>query len=102
KIYTNSTPPSSNTATRRSLSGNIQGTEERIGIYASAGGVIGYGLCEMKRMINHGRVSSTDVAGGIVGATYTGIRSTTVVFIDTAINYGFVRMIDNINFDYMS
>lgn len=102
KIYTSSTPPLSNTATRRSLLGNIQGTEERIGIYASAGGVIGYGLCEMKRMINHGRVSSTDVAGGIVGATYTGIRSTTVVFIDTAINYGFVRMIDNTNFGDMA
>jgi len=84
--------PSNAVTTNRTLTGNTLGTSERIGIYASAGGVIGYGLCTMRRMVNHGNVVSTDVAGGIVGATYTGLRQTTVVNIDTAINYGLVRM----------
>ena len=44
--------------------------DERLGIYSSAGGVIAYGLCKMTRMLNHGKVSSNDVAGGIVGSTY--------------------------------
>lgn len=39
----------------------------RTGINASAGGVIAYGLTEMIRMINHGTISSTDVARGIIG-----------------------------------
>ncbi|HAQ56571.1 MAG TPA: hypothetical protein DCR44_04130 [Acholeplasmatales bacterium] len=72
------------------------GTNERPGIYASAGGVIGYGLCVMRRMINHGTISATDVAGGIVGATYVlgGSGSpVTVVNINTAINYGGIKSI---------
>lgn len=84
---------------------------KRPGIYACAGGVIGYGLCEMKRMLNHGIICSTDVAGGIVGATYilggtgsgTGI-AVTLVKIDTAVHYGKVNAINyqdysSINFD---
>ncbi|MFA5629822.1 MAG: hypothetical protein WC958_06250, partial [Dehalococcoidales bacterium] len=75
------------------------GTSERPGIYSSAGGVIGYGLSVMRRMVNHGEVSSTDVAGGIVGATYVlGTANGTVttrVYIDTAINYGSVRAVNN-------
>jgi hypothetical protein len=70
------------------------GTQQRPGIYGSAGGVIAYGLNVMRRMINHGQVSSSDVAGGIVGATYvaTGQSSGTVIVdIDTALNYGSVR-----------
>ena len=74
-----------------------EGTSERPGIYSSAGSVIGYGLSVMRRMVNHGDVSSTDVAGGIIGATYvTGGRSTvtTTVSIDTAIHYGSVRAVN--------
>lgn len=74
-----------------------EGTNERPGIYSSAGGVIGYGLSVMRRMVNHGDVSSTDVAGGIIGATYvTGGSSTvtTTVSIDTAIHYGSVRAVN--------
>ncbi len=72
------------------------GTEERPGISASAGGVIGYGLSVMRRMINHGEVSSTDVAGGIVGASFVWESdATTVVYIDTALNYGSIRAINN-------
>lgn len=71
------------------------GTNERPGIYSSAGGVIGYGLSVMRRMVSHGEVSSTDIAGGIVGATYAIGPGTTVVNIDTAINYGSVRAVNN-------
>lgn len=71
-------------------------TAERIGITASAGGVIGYGLSKMSRMVNHGEVSSTDVAGGIVGATFVYTTATNVtVYIDTMINYGSVRAVNN-------
>ncbi|MBU1093098.1 MAG: hypothetical protein KKH01_01405 [Firmicutes bacterium] len=69
------------------------GTQERPGINASAGGVIGYGLSVMRRMINHGQISSTDVAGGVVGATVV-IDTSQYVQIDTAINYGTVRAFD--------
>lgn len=72
-------------------------TQERPGIYSSAGGVIGYGLSTMRRMINHGEISSTDVAGGVVGATYVG--TTLQVNIDTAINYGSVRAFNNAFFN---
>ncbi|MDX9691385.1 MAG: hypothetical protein RBT45_02955, partial [Acholeplasmataceae bacterium] len=68
-------------------------TEERPGINASAGGIIGYGLSIMRRMMNHGQVSSTDVAGGIAGATVV-IATSFYVKIDTAINYGTVRAFD--------
>jgi hypothetical protein len=64
-------------------------TNERPGISAAAGGVIGYGLSVMRRMVNHGQISSTDVAGGVVGATF--VLTTEYVKIDTAINYGKVR-----------
>ncbi len=64
-------------------------TQERPGIHASAGGVIGYGLSVMRRMMNHGEISSTDVAGGVVGATV--VFLTEYVKIDTAVNYGRVR-----------
>lgn len=67
-------------------------TEERPGINAAAGGVIGYGLSIMRRMVNHGQISSTDVAGGVVGATVVFV--TAYVKIDTAINYGTVRAFD--------
>lgn len=77
-------------------------TSERPGIYACAGGVIGYGLSIMKRMINHGVIMSTDVAGGVIGATYAiGIESgkvQTVVNINTAIHYGKVQAIKNSKF----
>ncbi|MDZ4195893.1 MAG: hypothetical protein U1C51_01450, partial [Candidatus Izemoplasmatales bacterium] len=75
------------------------GSELRPAIYSSAGGIIGYGLCVMTRMINHGTISATDVAGGIVGATYVlGTSSgtvTTVVNINTAIHYGKVKAVPN-------
>ncbi|MGI6781490.1 MAG: hypothetical protein ACOX56_01435 [Acholeplasmataceae bacterium] len=72
---------------------------ERPGINASAGGVIGYGLSEMRRMINHGEVISTDVAGGVVGATFVFKKvpdsseryPKIYVKIDTLVNYGEVR-----------
>ncbi len=77
------------------------GSEERPGINAAAGGVIGYGLSVMRRMINHGQISSTDVAGGVVGATV--VLTTAYVKIDTAINYGSVRAFErgsgNANFN---
>lgn len=73
------------------------GTDDRPQINASAGGVIGYGLSVMKNMLNHGTISSTDVAGGIVGATYALGSSSgsyyTTVNITTAINYGDVKAI---------
>ena len=75
-----------------------EGNDERPTIYSSAGGVIGYGLSEMKRMLNHGTISATDVAGGVVGATYVlgGSSVTyTTVNITTAINYGDIKAIDN-------
>lgn len=76
---------------------HVTGAEERPGIYSSAGGIIGYGLCVMTRMLNHGTVSATDVAGGIVGATYVIGSATTVVNINTAINYGSVRALPSAN-----
>ncbi|MFA5692200.1 MAG: hypothetical protein WC907_01175 [Acholeplasmataceae bacterium] len=83
-------------------SNNNTATEERPGINASAGGVIGYGLTIMKNMINHGNISSTDVAGGVVGATmaYASASGATVtVNINTAINYGSIRAINNSNYN---
>ena len=70
------------------------GTDDRPQINASAGGVIGYGLSVMQRMLNHGTISSTDTAGGIVGATYVLGNGTTVVDIATAINYGDIKAIN--------
>ena len=72
------------------------GSNDRPGVYAAAGGVVGYGLSVMKNMLNHGTISGTDVAGGIVGATYVeGAEATltTVVDINTAINYGNIKAI---------
>jgi hypothetical protein len=74
------------------------GTAERPPVYASAGGVIGYGLSIMKNMLNHGIISSTDVAGGVVGATYVLGNDTTVVNITTAVNYGVIEVIDNADY----
>lgn len=73
----------------------------RPGINACAGGVIAYGLTQMVRMINHGVIASTDVAGGIVGATYIlgGSDSTTspltTVNINTAVHYGKIKAAKN-------
>lgn len=67
--------------------------DSRFGIYSVAGGVIGYGLTTMKRMINHGRIAATDIAGGIVGAT--NVYRTITVDINTAINYGEIKAIRN-------
>ncbi len=75
----------------------VTGNEERPPIYSSAGGVIGYGLSIMQRMLNHGTISATDVAGGVVGATYVLGSVTTVVNITTAINYGAVKSVANTN-----
>ena len=78
----------------------IQGNDERPTIYSSAGGVIGYGLSVMKRMLNHGTISATDVAGGVVGATYVlggSNVTTTTVDISTAINYGDIKAVANTN-----
>lgn len=79
-------------------SGNNVANAMRPGINASAGGVIAYGLTKMVRMLNHGVISSTDVAGGIVGATYIlGGTSTytpvTWVEINTAVHYGRIKAI---------
>ena len=71
------------------------GSGERPPIYSSAGGVIGYGLSYMQRMLNHGTISATDVAGGVVGATYVLGNGTTTVNITTAINYGDIEAIDD-------
>ncbi|VEU83336.1 hypothetical protein [Acholeplasma hippikon] len=68
-------------------------TTDRPGITSSSGGVIGYGLSTMSKMLNHGQISSTDVAGGVVGATV--VVNSFHVKIDTAINYGTVRAINN-------
>jgi len=74
------------------------GTQERPQINASAGGVIGYGLSIMRNMLNHGTISSSDTAGGIVGATYalgaSSGNTTTIVNITTAINYGDIKAIN--------
>lgn len=73
----------------------------RPGIFACSGGVISYGLCVMTRMLNHGVITSTDVAGGIIGATYVlgttdenkdaNNYTITNCSIDTAIHYGKVK-----------
>lgn len=75
-------------------------TGDRPTIYASAGGVIAYGLSTMRRMLTHGNAASTDVAGGIVGATFVmgGTGNITTVRIDTAINYGSIRAIERKDF----
>jgi hypothetical protein len=78
------------------------GTEERPPVYASAGGVIGYGLSVMKNMLNHGIISSTDVAGGVVGATYVLGSSTTIVNITTAVHYGTIEVISNSSYNSIS
>lgn len=73
------------------------GTEQRPVINASAGGVIGYGLSIMRRMLNHGTIWSTDVAGGIIGATYVlggDSDPVTLVDINTAINYGDIEPVN--------
>jgi len=79
---------------------------KRPGIYSCSGGVIAYGLCKMMRMINHGVVSSCDVAGGVVGATYVlGTQNTnngysvTTVDINTAVHYGKVKAIKNASYN---
>lgn len=80
--------------TRYNRPATLSSTQERPGVHASSGGVIGYGLSEMRRMINHGTIISTDVAGGVVGATFVFNSLNdryTYVKIDTAINYGNVR-----------
>ena len=92
-------------------SGNSEGlaNSQRPGIYSCSGGVIGYGLCKMKRMLNHGIILATDVAGGIVGATYilgttdNSNIAITIVDIDTAVHYGRVKAVrtsqySNINY----
>ncbi len=71
-------------------------TNVRPGVYSAAGGVIGYGLSKMFRMVNHGNIAATDVAGGVVGAT--SVVTSTTVFINTAINYGDIRAINNENY----
>ncbi|MDY0023855.1 MAG: lamin tail domain-containing protein [Candidatus Izemoplasmatales bacterium] len=79
----------------------VEGNDERPPIYSSAGGVIGYGLSVMQRMLNHGVISATDVAGGIAGATYVLGGSTspvTTVNITTAINYGEIKSIDDADY----
>lgn len=80
------------------LRGEYTGVDQRLGIYSAAGGVIAYGLCKMTRMLNHGKISSNDVAGGIIGATYIFGSSNqslpmpvTKVDIDTAVHYGQVE-----------
>ena len=84
-----------NTAGESSTSSN----SERPGIFASAGGVIAYGLTKMQRMLNHGVVAATDVAGGIVGATYIlggtsqAQQAITYVNINTAVHYGKIKAI---------
>ncbi|MFA5290605.1 MAG: lamin tail domain-containing protein, partial [Candidatus Izemoplasmatales bacterium] len=85
----------------------IVASNDRPGVYAAAGGVVGYGLSVMRNMLNHGTISGTDVAGGIVGATYVeGAQSpntkTTVVDINTAINYGDIKAIATTSFGSIS
>ncbi|MFA7075697.1 MAG: lamin tail domain-containing protein [Candidatus Izemoplasmatales bacterium] len=81
---------------------DTMGSEQRLPVYAVAGGVIGYGLSYMNNMLNHGTISSTDVAGGVVGATYVLGGSTgpeTIVNITTAVNYGEIKSIPTGSFD---
>lgn len=78
---------------------NYTTTDQRLGIYGSAGGVIAYGLCKMTRMLNHGKITSNDIGGGIIGATYIfgtdanngQAMPVTYVDIDTAVHYGQVE-----------
>lgn len=82
---------------------DTNGSGVRLPVYASAGGVIGYGLSFMRNMLNHGTISSTDVAGGVVGATFVLGGSngfpTTLTYISTAVNYGEIRALysDTVN-----
>ncbi len=86
--------------------GNIAAVSTTIGdytladkppVYASAGGILGYGILHINNAgaINHGEISSTDVAGGIVGtvAQSTSGSNTSTVFCNIH-NYGDVRAID--------
>ena len=85
--------------TGNNIDDNRYANSLRPGINASAGGVVGYGLTRMVRMLNHGVISSTDVAGGIIGSTYIlgGVNQSstpiTTVEINTAVHYGKVRAI---------
>lgn len=89
-------------------SGDQDANARRPGINACAGGVIAYGLTEMVRMLNHGVVSSTDVAGGIIGATYilggTSQATTpiTTVKINTAVHYGKIKAIKQSSYGMFS
>jgi len=98
-VYTSSSYTTSFTVTPPGISfapATLTSSNDRPEIHASAGGIIGYGLSVMKRMLNHGTISSTDVAGGIVGATFAlgGSGTTTVTHITTAINYGGVKAVN--------
>lgn len=85
-----------------STTNNTTAERGRPGINASAGGVIGYGLAILTKMVNHGMVASTDVAGGVVGATYVLGSATTYVNIDTAIHYGSVRALKRASYSTFS
>ena len=102
-IYYNNPSTQSRTAGGYRYFYSTTGTADRPAVYSSAGGVIGYGLCIMECMLNHGTISAMDVAGGIVGATYViGAESgnaTTTVNITTAINYGEIKAINYTNFN---
>jgi hypothetical protein len=88
-----------------SLAGNIgtggdrgDANYVRPGINATAGGVVAYGLTKMIRMINHGTIASTDVAGGIIGATYILGGTTTTININTAVHYGKIKVAKYLNY----
>lgn len=93
-------PPASSSSTYSETT--TVGTNDRPPVYSAAGGVIGYGLSVMRNMLNHGTVSATDVAGGIVGATYVlggSGQPTTIVNITTAVNYGDIKSLSNSNYN---
>lgn len=75
-----------------------EGTGERPPVYASAGGILGYGNTSIFRATNHGQISSTDVSGGIIG-TSSLISAANAARLGHITNYGDIRGVNRSNFE---
>lgn len=71
-----------------------QGTAERPAVHASSGGIISEGNIIINNTINFGTISSTDVAGGIIGNIFAHKNMETVLNIYGAIHYGKIKALD--------
>lgn len=74
------------------------GTNEKLAVHASSGGILGYGHLTIHNVINHGRISSTDVAGGIIGTVFVNTNSEIKLNLYGNINYGKIHAINQTNY----